>query len=107
MDRVDKDIETKVLNSLGYGISQAKTSAWFKLNLGISRRTLCAAIESLRLQGIAIGADRSVNGGYYIMATDAEKMATINQYDSQIKKMLVIRNQLSKSLIGARQMELF
>lgn len=107
MDRVDSDTETRILNALGVGISQAKSSKWFKNNLGISRRVLCAAIESLRLKGIAIGADRSAKGGYYLMESDDEKMATINQYDSQIKKMLVIRNQLSKTLVGATQINLF
>lgn len=100
-------IEKMVLDNLGRGNSNAKSSKWFKNNLDINRRELCQAIENLRKQGYPVGAIRQKNGGYYLINDIEDRNKTAAVMRSQAYQMLRVARSIEKcNLEDVEQMEM-
>ena len=100
-------IEKEVYDFLGLGQQNAVTAQWFELFKGINRRKLCRAVEHLRTKGVPVGSNRvGEHKGYYIIDNAAELNATIKQYESQIYKMMRIKNKLQENFVDDDQLEL-
>lgn len=89
--------EATLWSKLEIGSENGKTSSVLTSETGFNRRKICELVESMRLKGFAIGALRMNRTGYFKIATEEERKATVNQLRKQAYRELHLAIVLQES----------